>query len=188
MSVTMAVGAVALAKKEAIVSRLSSIEEMAGMDILCSDKTGTITQNKLSVGDVKVYDGTNRAQVLICASLASREENKDPIDDAIISAMRSEVAEEEYENLEQVNFTPFNPVDKKTEAEVKKEDGSKIKVSKGAAQVIVELAGVDDNLSQTVASDVDDFAVKGYRALAAAKTGESGKWHLVGLIGLFDPP
>jgi H+-transporting ATPase len=116
LSVTMAVGAIALAKKEAIVSKLVSIEEMAGMDVLCSDKTGTITKNELTVADSKPYGGNSEHDLLLFAMLSSREEDQDPIDSAIIAQARSiEGLSKDAEKYKISDFKPFDPVKKRTE-------------------------------------------------------------------------
>lgn len=184
LSVTMAVGAVALAKKEAIVSKLVSIEEMAGMDILCSDKTGTITKNELAVAGLKSFSGFNNNQVLLYATLASEKESKDPIDDAILTESVLEIGDitNKYRVLE---FKPFDPVIKRTEALIKNDKGQ-FRVAKGAAQVIQALT--DDEDVKLVEDAVTGFAKKGYRSLGVGKTDNNGVWHYVGLIALYDPP
>jgi H+-transporting ATPase len=173
LSVTMAVGAIALAKKEAIVSKLVAIEEMASMDVLCSDKTGTITKNALTMGGTKPYGGLSENDVLFFSALASREEDKDPIDEAILTKTKStpDIAAK-IEHIKVTGFKPFDPVIKRTEATVQGEDGSQFKKA------------INDKLTQ----DVNEFAKKGYRALGVARTDKENKWQFAGLIGLFDPP
>lgn len=185
LSVTMVVGAKLLAKKEAVVRKLSSIEEMAGIDVLCSDKTGTLTQNKLAIGDVYVLDGIPQQEVIKYASLASKEENDDPIDLAIIDALNDKTVLRPY-TVEK--FVPFDPVHKRTESMVKDERGNEIKVSKGAPQVILELTGNENNIVEPVRKKIDEFAEKGYRSLGIAKSNGKGKWEFLGMIPLFDPP
>lgn len=183
LSVTLAVGAMALAKKEAIVSKLVSIEEMASMDILCSDKTGTITQNKPSVADVIPAGKCSDDDVLAYAALASRAEDKDPIDDAILARGKSsKVVTAELKKSKVISFTPFDPVSKRTESRVRQGRGSLL-VSKGAPQVILSLSGERKNLDK----QVGDFAKKGYRSLGVAIK-KQGKWKFTGLIALEDPP
>jgi H+-transporting ATPase len=189
LSVTMAIGAIALSKKEAIVSRMVSIEEMAGMDVLCADKTGTITENKLTVAEVRPYGKRKENDILIYGTLASREEDKDPIDDAIIKKTRD--SKEPAEKLNQykvTNFKPFDPVAKRTIGTIKDSEGGEFKVAKGAPQVILELATNKQEIEEQVGKDVNDFAAKGYRALGVARTVSKDKWEYIGLIALHDPP
>lgn len=187
LSVTMAVGAIALAKKEAIVSRLIAIEEMAGMDILCSDKTGTITQNLLSVAKVITYGDNAEAEVLTEAALASRTEDEDPIDNAIIKgAEDTEGVKERMAEYKVKGFTPFDPVIKHTEAVLEGKEGE-TKVAKGAPQVILEMSTNKDSIGDQVKKDVHDLASVGYRSLGVARA-KDGKWQFTGLIGLHDPP
>ena len=138
LSVTMAVGARLLAKKEAIVTRLSAIEELAGVDVLCADKTGTLTQNKLTLGDPFGVNDIPADQVILNAALASRGDDKDTIDLAVLGGLKSDQALKGYQV---VHFQPFDPVHKRTEATVKGTDGKEFKVAKGAPQVILELVG-----------------------------------------------
>ncbi len=190
LSVTMAIGAIALAKKEAIVSKLVSIEELAGVDILCSDKTGTITKNEISVAKFHLYGEYTEKDILIYATLASRKEDNDPIDDAIISkAFEKEGAIEIISKYKISNFIPFDPISKRTEATVTSNDGTLFKVSKGAPQVILSLSSNKEQIVDNVNEVVNDFAAKGYRALGVAKTLNShNHWQFIGLIALFDPP
>ena len=130
LSVTMAVGARLLAKKEAIVSRLVAIEELAGVDVLCADKTGTLTQNKLTLGDPFSVNNVSAEQVILNAALASRADNNDTIDLAVLGGLKNKDAMKGYQV---VHFQPFDPVHKRTEATVKDKDGKQFKVTKGSA-------------------------------------------------------
>jgi len=188
MTVTLAVGAVALAKKEAIVSRLSAIEEMAGMDILCSDKTGTITQNSISIGGIRTFPGFSEVDVITAAALASKRESNDPIDVAIFSRYNSLSPESNTHGPETLDFVPFDPVAKYSKATIRDPSGSTFDVAKGAPQAITSLAGTDGTLATTLDEWVTGFAAKGFRALGVARTDHSGRWQYLGLIGLFDPP
>ncbi len=191
LSVTMAVGASALAKKKAIVSKLVAIEEMAGMDILCSDKTGTITKNELTLADVVPQDKFTPDDVLVYASLASREEDNDPIDTAIISKTKSlDSSTKKMKSFSVAGFKPFDPVIKRSEATVVSGDNKKFKISKGAPQVILALLSDKEKarISEEINKQVDELAEKGYRTLGTARTNEKGEWEYVGLIPLFDPP
>ncbi len=188
LSVTMAVGALALAKKEAIVSKLSSIEEMAGVDILCSDKTGTITENKLTVGDIITYNENTTDDVLLYGLLASREENNDAIDDAIILKARQCIAKDAADKWSLKEFKPFDPVSKRTEATLTSDSGTTMKVSKGAPQAIAALIENKEECLSCIEDDVDKFAERGFRALGVARTKSDGTWTYTGLLSLYDPP
>ena len=185
----MAVGAIALAKKEAIVSKLASIEEMAGVDILCSDKTGTITKNELTLGEVKPFAGFKENDVLLLGTLASREEDKDPIDAAIIGkAKELNIFDQASSGNKIVEFKPFDPVVKRTETTIEDADGNRFKVSKGAPQAILSLIANKENIQSSVDEVVNTFAVRGFRALGVAKAEAQGDWQYVGLLALYDPP
>jgi H+-transporting ATPase len=185
LSVTMAVGARLLAKNEAIVTRLSAIEELAGVDILCSDKTGTLTQNKLTLGDPFSVAGIPAAEVILTAALASRSDDKDTIDLAVLAGLESDRALKGYQLL---HFQPFDPVHKRTEATVRGADGKEFKVAKGAPQVILELSAEAGADKSAVDEAVHDFAVRGFRSLGVARAGDDGNWHFLGVLPLFDPP
>jgi H+-transporting ATPase len=189
LTVTMAVGAVALARKEAIVSKLVSIEEMAGMDVLCSDKTGTITKNELAVAEVKSFDNFTENDVIVFGALASREEDRDPIDTAVIGeAKASKDTLDAVGHYKVVSFKPFDPVSKRTEAVVEDNMGKSCKISKGAPQVILALSAAKDIISSKVNELIEAFASRGFRALGVAKTDALGNWNLVGLFALCDTP
>jgi H+-transporting ATPase len=188
LTVTLAVGAVALAKKEAIVSRLTAIEEMAGMDILCADKTGTITQNAISIGEVKTFSGISEQDVISAAALASKRESNDPIDMAVFSRYDRITPHPDIARLETLDFVPFDPVAKFSKASIRGPSGTTFEVAKGAPQAITDLTGNNGDLSSTLDGWVNGFAEKGFRALGVARTDHSGTWQYLGLIGLFDPP
>ncbi len=185
LSVTMAVGARLLAKKEAIVSRLVAIEELAGVDVLCADKTGTLTQNKLTLGDPFSVNDIPADQVILDAALASRADDKDTIDLAVLGGLKDD---KDLKVYEVVHFQPFDPVHKRTEATVKGADGKQFKVTKGAPQVILALAANAGEVKSAVDKAVNDFAASGFRSLGVARADEDGKWMLVGVLPLFDPP
>lgn len=184
LSVTMAVGARLLAKKEAIVTRLAAIEELAGVDMLCSDKTGTLTQNKLTLGDPFCVEGIQTDQVILWAALASREEDKDTIDMAVIAGLKNNQALKDYQV---VHFQPFDPVHKRTEATVKSVNGKEFKVTKGAPQVILELLAEGTQIKPTIEKAVNEFAVRGFRSLGVARADLDGQWQFMGVLPLFDP-
>ena len=185
LSVTMAVGARLLAKKEAIVTRLAAIEELAGVDVLCSDKTGTLTQNKLTLGDPFSVNGIPADHVILWAALASREEDKDTIDLAVIGGLKDDQALKGYQVT---HFQPFDPVHKRIEATVKGTDGKEFKVTKGAPQVILELSANAGQVKPVVEKAVNEFAARGFRSLGVARADQDGKWQFIGVLPLFDPP
>src|ERR1700678_2857187 len=184
LSVTMAVGASVLARTKAIVSRLASIEEMAGMDILCSDKTGTLTKNELKLGKPVVFKASSEQDLILAASLASPAEGQDGIDEAVLQGLSDHSA---LKSNPIVHFTPFDPVSKRTEAEVK-HDNATFKVSKGAPQVILDLVHPDADARKKAQDQVNDLASKGYRTLGVARTNAAGKWEFLGLLSWSDPP
>jgi H+-transporting ATPase len=185
LSVTMAVGARLLAKKEAIVTRLVAIEELAGVDVLCADKTGTLTQNKLTLGDSFSVNGIPADQVILCAALASRAEDKDTIDLAVIGGLKNDQALKGYQV---VHFLPFDPVHKRTEATVKAADGKQFHVAKGAPQVILAMSTNAGEVKPAVEKAVNKFAARGFRSLGVARADQEGKWQFIGVLPLFDPP
>jgi H+-transporting ATPase len=185
LSVTMAVGALALSKMKAIVARLQSIEEMAGIDILCSDKTGTLTRNELTLGEPVVFGATDAADLILAAALASKAEDRDAIDLAVIGGVPDP---DRLAGYTQTGFVPFDPVSKRTEASIRTADGATFRVTKGAPQVIMELAGLAGEEAARAAAQVDGFAARGYRALGVARAGNGESWTLLGILPLFDPP
>ncbi len=185
LSVTMAVGARLLAKKQAIVSKLVAIEELAGVDVLCADKTGTLTQNKLTLGDPFCLEKITADQVILAGALASRAENDDTIDLAVLGGLKDKAALKPYQVT---HFQPFDPVHKRTEATVKGADGATFKVTKGAPQVILALSADAGAVKVAVDKAVNDFAARGFRALGVARADGDGKWQLLGVLPLFDPP
>jgi H+-transporting ATPase len=183
LSITMAVGARLLARKEAIVSRLAAIEELAGIDVLCSDKTGTLTENRLTLGDPFCLPGVQPDEVVRAGALASRREDEDPIDLAVLSGLKRRDT-----GAEVTHFQPFDPVSKRTEAVVRETDGRQLRVSKGAPQVILDLVGATDAVRSAVNEAVEGFAARGFRSLGVARSEEGGGWRYLGVLPLHDPP
>ncbi len=185
LSVTLAVGSRVLARSQAIVSRLSSIEELAGMDLLCTDKTGTLTQNRLALGDPFTLGAAHPEEAILAAALASRAEDQDPIDLAVLEGVRDRESLTRY-NV--THFQPFDAVRKRTEATVKGPDGREFRVSKGAVQVILALASDAGTIGAEVDRAVGEFAARGFRSLGVARTTADGRWEFLGVLPLSDPP
>ncbi len=188
LSVTMAVGATVLAKKQALVSKLTAIEEMAGVDILCADKTGTLTKNELSVADLVTFDKFTDSDLLMFATLASRGEDTDHIDNAIIARAQTSGVLDKSMSYKQISFKPFDPVIKRVESKIEDPSGKEFLVSKGAPQSILALVLNRDDISAKVDESVRRLASKGYRSLGVARMNLQGIWEFVGIISLHDPP
>jgi H+-transporting ATPase len=184
LSVTMAVGASQLAHMKAIVSRLVSIEEMAGMDVLCADKTGTLTKNELSLADPVPIEAAGPEDVVLAAALTCEREAPDAIDAAILSGLGERISLADYEVR---RLTPFDPVRKRAEAEVQS-GGRTFQVAKGAPQVILDLAQAGAEIAGKAEQATDDLAARGFRTLGIARTEPDGGWRFLGLLPLFDPP
>ncbi len=185
-SITMALGALALSKEKAIVSKLSAIEEMAGVDILCSDKTGTLTKNQLTLGVPILFASRDPQDCILAAALASKLEDNDAIDTAVITALRHQTVLQTYRLTK---FVPFDPVTKRTEATVINSLGHTLIVTKGAPQVIVELSKPAADVVGRVNQTVDELASKGSRSLGVARSEDGGAtWSLLGILPMFDPP
>ncbi|MCW8996074.1 MAG: HAD-IC family P-type ATPase, partial [Psychromonas sp.] len=186
LSVTMAVGAVNLARRQAIVSRLTAIEELAGVDIFCSDKTGTLTKNEMQVAEPMLFDDFSEEELFIYAVLASQHENHDPIEMPLFHYLDQNYPKSDWQQWQKEKFIPFDPISKRTSAEVIYQ-GEKILVYKGAPQVILALAEMSGNELIAIEKSINLFASKGYRALAVALEKADSGIQLVGLIPLIDP-
>ncbi|KAL1742944.1 hypothetical protein HDZ31DRAFT_65500 [Schizophyllum fasciatum] len=199
LSVTLAVGAQQLAKHKAIVTRITAIEELAGVTILCSDKTGTLTTNKLTIdrSTIKTYGPFSADDVILLAAYASRTENQDAIDMATTQAL-GDVGRARA-GIKLLDFKPFNPVDKRTEITYREESTGKLKrVTKGMTGIIIELCtrNKTEDLENRLEIDVEEFAARGLRALAVAyeelegddHEAEGNGFELIGLLSIFDPP
>ncbi|NP_001105360.1 membrane H(+)-ATPase 1 [Zea mays] len=197
LSVTMAIGAHRLAQQGAITKRMTAIEEMAGMDILCSDKTGTLTLNQLTVDKslVEVFQrGVDQDTVILMAARASRTENQDAIDATIVGMLADPT--EARAGVQEIHFLPFNPTDKRTALTYLDGEGRMHRVSKGAPEQILHLAHNKKDIETRVRAVIDNFAERGLRALGVAyqevpdgrKESPGGPWEFMGLLPLFDPP
>jgi H+-transporting ATPase len=184
LSVTMALGARVLALKQAIVTKLSAIEELAGVDVLCSDKTGTLTQNKLMMGDPFTLDNISPDEVILDAALASRAEDQDTIDLAVLAGVKDS---EKLKTFQVTHFQPFDPVHKRTEATVTAQGQRDFKVTKGAPQVILALDNNPARIQSRIEKAVNDFAARGFRSLGVARTNDQGQWYFLGVLPLSDP-
>ena len=184
LSVTMAVGARTLARKKAIVTHLAAMEELAGIDVLCSDKTGTLTQNKLTLGEPFCVAGVSPQEIILAASLASSAESEDPIDLAVLSGLKDASLAKQYKL---VHFQPFDPVHKRTEATVEF-DAGQLQIAKGAPQVILELASPTAEIKNAAEKAVNQFAARGFRSLGVARSDGENHWQFLGVLSLFDPP
>lgn len=188
MTIVQAATGMKLAEEGVLVTRLDSIEDAASISVLCLDKTGTITQNKLAVTDSIPFSGFTKEDVIRSAALASRSEGMDLIDLAIIDYAKS--SNVTFNSHRQVDYTPFNPAIKRTEAVVEAA-GKKYRVVKGAAQVILSMCkDIDQQTSAEVDKEIAGFSQKGYRTIAVAQSvdGDIDNLKLTGLIPLADPP
>ena len=187
LSVTMAVGAINLARRQAIVSKLTAIEELAGVDVFCSDKTGTLTRNEMQVAEPVVLEGHDERELFLVAALASRLENRDPIELPIFQYVEEKLPAADWKSYKQLAFTPFDPIRKRTEAEVAKGD-ERFVALKGAAQVLLGMTQLSDEQIRNINKTVDQLAGKGYRTLAVGRKQGDAPLELLGLIPLYDPP
>ena len=187
LSVTMAVGAMNLARRQAIVSRLTAIEELAGVDVFCSDKTGTLTQNEMQVAEPVLLGGAAERDLFLMAALASKRENNDPIELPIFQYLETNFPDAGLDGYKQLGFTPFDPVRKRTEAEIEK-GGARFTSIKGAAQVLLEMCELDDDAVKHINDTLDQLAAKGHRTLAVGRKQGEAPLQLLGLIPLYDPP
>lgn len=187
MSVTMAVGAMNLARKQAIVSNLTAIEELAGVDIFCSDKTGTLTKNEMHIAEPVLLKEYSERDLFLIAALASRAENNDPIELPIFHYIDEHFPDLGWQKWKAENYVPFDPIQKRTEASVEKE-GERFIAIKGAPQVLIDMADLDEENAHNLNITVDLLASKGYRTLAVGRIEDEKTLELIGLIPLYDPP
>ncbi|WP_404361778.1 plasma-membrane proton-efflux P-type ATPase [Marinobacter sp.] len=185
LSVTMSVGANRLARQEAIVSELASMEEIAGLEVLCVDKTGTLTLNELQLQEPVLLEAEDEHDLLVAAALTCEKDSDDPIDKAVIEG-QTQKSREEAEQFRVKDFRPFDPTRKRAEADVER-DSEAMTVAKGAPQVILDLVDPDEELRSRVSEQIDELGERGFRAMGVArKKGET--WRYLGLLSLLDPP
>jgi H+-transporting ATPase len=187
---TLAIGSKKLSSHGAIVARLAAIEDLAGMSILCSDKTGTLTLNEMVLQDeTPLYsDGVNQESVLVWAAIAAKW--KEPARDALDRLTLGSVNMALLEHYEQLEYVPFDPTTKRTEGTVKDtRTGKEFKTSKGAPHIILNLLDPSDiDVREAVERDVALLGERGIRSLAVARTDDKGIWKMMGLLTFLDPP
>jgi H+-transporting ATPase len=186
-TVSMAIGSAELAKRGVLVTRLSASEDAATMDVLCVDKTGTITMNQLAVTDVIPLENAKETDVLFAGALASQEANQDPIDLAFLAAAKAHHVFDGVPEVKPVSFAPFDATNRRTEAVVD-QNGQRLRVMKGAVRTVAEACGLQPPAIAALEARVGESALKGYRTLAVARGPEAGTPGLVGLVTLYDPP
>jgi H+-transporting ATPase len=186
-TVSMAFGSKELAKQGVLVTRLSAAEDAATMDVLCVDKTGTITMNRITVTGVIPLEQATETDVLFAGALASQEANQDPIDLAFLAAAKERHIFDSLPNITPISFAPFDAKNRRTEAVVE-QNGQRIHVMKGAVRTIAEACGLQPPAIDALESRVSESALKGYRTLAVAQGPETGPATLLGLVSLYDPP
>ncbi len=184
---SMALGARELARHGVLVTRLSAAEDAATMDVLCVDKTGTITMNQLTVRSVTPMGSATEADVLTAGALASQEANQDPIDLAFLAAARAAGATMRAQAATVASFTPFDAATRRTEALVLI-DGRRVRVVKGAVRSVAEVCGLDVPTMAGLEARVAESARHGYRTLAVARAEGDSKPVLLGLVAMEDPP
>ncbi len=187
LSVTMAVGALNLARKKALVSRLTAIEELAGVDILCSDKTGTLTENKMQVASPVLHGDHSDTELFELAALASKIENDDPIEIPIFRYINENLPAINLSRYTQLHFIPFDPIGKRTEATIRDGKSSFVAI-KGAAQVLLKMTALPEEQVALINQQVEQLASRGYRTLAVGKKTDNNPLEFVGLIPMYDPP
>lgn len=203
---TMAVGSRRLAARKVIIARLSAIEELAGMTVLCSDKTGTLTLNELTLNEPRLFGDMTPEELIFHSALAANRKsaNMDAIDKVIVESVPARAAgdpedrwtSDKLERFEMVKYIPFNPTIKRTEAQLRAPDGTFIRVTKGAPQVVLNMclksSGDDPELKENVEAAIQDLSDRGYRSLGLAVSYSPQEsdpvWRFEGVLSLFDPP
>jgi H+-transporting ATPase len=186
LSVTMSIGAGRLARWKAIVSKLPAMEEMAGLKVLCADKTGTLTKNELELQEPVLFAAEDDHDLILTAALTIKQDEdiEDPIDQAVLKGLGDTKQIDDYQVSE---FRPFDPTRKMADADIKHE-GKAFTVAKGAPQAILKLVGSDEKMGNEITSKVEELGSDGFRALGVARKDERGEWQYLGLLPLLDPP
>jgi len=186
-TVSMAVGSKELAKRGVLVTRLSAAEDAATMDVLCVDKTGTITMNQLAVTGVIPLEHASASDVLFAGALASQEANQDPIDQAFLTAARERGVFDGVPAVTPVSFAPFEAQNRRTEAVVQ-QNGARLRMMKGAVGTVARACGLQPSAIEALEAQVGESAARGFRTLAVARGPEMGPAAVIGLVTLYDPP
>jgi len=186
-SVTMALGSKELSRSGVLVTRLSASEDAAIMDVLCVDKTGTITQNQLVITEVFALNQASESDVLWAGALASHEGNQDPIDLAFLTAAKERQVFDSSDPVEVLSFQPFTAQNRRTESVVKFQQ-ARLRLVKGALRALSQVCGIDSSTLKDLESRAEISALKGYRTLAVAQGPVEGPIALIGLVSLYDPP
>ena len=184
-TVTMALGSQELAKKGVLVTRLSASEDAALMDVLCVDKTGTLTLNMLKIADVIEINNFTKDDVVLLGALASQKANQDAIDMAFLAAAQEKSLP--LNDYIQKEFTPFDPTTRRTEAALEK-NGQELRVTKGAVAVLLPMSGITGKELDDLDAKMEAFASNGYRIIAVAVSQQETKMQLAGLVALYDQP
>lgn len=185
LALSMALGSLELSRKGVLVTRLDAVEDAGTVDVVCVDKTGTLTVNKLAITEVVAAPGHDAADVIRCGALASQEANQDPIDLAFIAAVKDKRIS--LNGYHQRAFVPFDSTAKHTEATVEQQ-GQRFRVFKGAVPAIFRLCRNSPEQLKEAAKDVENLSARGYRVIAVAKGTTQADTRLVGIAALLDPP
>merc|ERR1719324_2317595 len=188
VTTTLALGSKELSSKKVIVTRLSAIEMMAALNLLCSDKTGTLTLNKMEIQqDCPVFSaGEDRESVLVYAALAAkwREPPRDALDTMVLGAANLDRCDAN----KQLEYKPFDPRVKRTEATLVGPDGVQFKVTKGAPNIVLKLCANASEIQDRVEGIITDLGSRGIRCLSVARTFENDEWYMLGILTFLDPP
>jgi H+-transporting ATPase len=184
-TVSMALGSIELGRRGVLVTRLSAAEDAANMDVLCADKTGTLTMNRLALSGALPQPGFAEDDVVRDGALASNEANQDAIDLAFLGAARERHLLEDATKT--LSFVPFSPKTRRTEAHIER-NGQPCLFTKGALRTVAAAAGLDDAAITALEETANEAAQKGFRVIAVARSEGAGPLQLVGSALLYDAP